>query len=531
MVEAAPRSTRWDRAEARQRLEREAFDVVVVGGGVTGAGVARDAALRGLRAALVEALDFAAGASSRTTKFAHGGLRYLELLDFGLVREALAERATLLSIAPHLARATPFLLPVYAGRGRPSWKLRSGLALYDALAGATRLGRHQMLGVEGALAREPLLARAELEGAGVYWDARIRDARLVVETVADARRAGAVVANRCRVVELEAWKMGWEGAVQDGVDGSTFRLRGRAWVNATGPWSDRLRALAAPGRAPLLSPTKGVHVVLPRETVDLRDPTALFAPDGRLIFAVPEGPWTYLGTTDTRDHGAVDDHHVSAAAVDYLVDAADRALEPGLSSADVVGAWAGWRPLVARDRHEAAEPDAISREEVVEATAPGFWTVAGGKLTTYRRVAQVALDRIVASIGWDVDRCVTATRPLVPTSVGGEGPPREAPPTAVARVRELFGPDADDVFARWRADPASAAPVADGFPFTAAEVARAALEMVESLDDLVDRRLLALPEGVPVSNEVLSRVAAIAAEALGWDAERQAAEVEGFRTS
>lgn len=526
VADRSPRTERWSRAEARERLEGEAFDVVVVGGGVSGGGVARDAALRGLRVALVEAVDFAAGASSRTTKFAHGGLRYLELLDFGLVREALAERATLLSIAPHLTSATPFLLPVYAGRSRPSWKMKAGLGLYDALAGGTRLGRHQMLDAAGARAREPLLVPVGLKGAGVYWDARVRDARLAVETVADARRAGAVVANRCRVVGLEGWKMGWSGAIEDAADGSSFAVRGRVWVNATGPWSDRLRAMVAPDREPLLWPTKGVHVVLPREAIPLRDPTALFAPDGRLVFAVPEGRWTYLGTTDTRDGGEVDDHSVSAADVAYLVDAADRALEPEIGPANVVGAWAGWRPLV---REDAEDPDAISREDAIEETAPGFWTLAGGKLTTHRRMAAEILDRIVESVGWDAGPCVTASRPLVPPSVGGEGPPPGAPPSAVARARELFGPDADDVFARWRARPESAEPIDDAFPFTPAEVARAALEMVGSLGDLVDRRLLALPEGVPVEPEVVERVAAIAGDALGWDPGRVRRERAEFR--
>lgn len=526
MADRGPRTARWDRDASLERLAADPFDVVVVGGGVTGAGVARDAALRGLRTALVEAADFAAGASSRTTKFAHGGLRYLETLDFALVREALAERAVLLSIAPHLTRATPFLIPARAGAGRPSWKLRAGLSLYDALAGTTRLGRHQMLDADGARAREPLLDGAGLRGAGVYWDARVRDARLAVETVADARRAGAVVANRCAVTALEPWKMGWAGEVEDRAGGASLTVRGRAWVNATGPWSDRLRALAAPGRPPLLYPTKGVHVVLPRATLPLRDPTALFAPDGRLVFAVPEGAWTYVGTTDTADHGAVDDLSVADADVAYLVEAVDGALLPRVRAADVAGAWAGWRPLVAED---ASDPDAISREEVVEETAPGLWTVAGGKLTTYRRMAEEALDRIVESVGWRVGPCRTASRPLVPPSVGGEGPPPGAPPSLVARARELFGPDADDVFARWRAEPPAARPLHDGFPFTAAEVARAAREMVGSLDDLVDRRLLSLPEGVPVPREALERAAAIAGDVLGWDGARRVREVDGFR--
>ncbi|HUP18472.1 MAG TPA: glycerol-3-phosphate dehydrogenase/oxidase [Gemmatimonadota bacterium] len=523
----APRTEPWSRAEALERLTEAPFDVVVVGGGVTGAGLARDAALRGLRTALVEAADWAAGTSSRTTKFAHGGLRYLESLDFALVREALAERAVLLTIAPQLTQAAPFLLPVYAGFGRPSWKLRAGLSLYDALAGRTRLGRHHMLDARGALAREPGLRREGLKGAGVYWDARIRDARLVVETVADARRAGAVAANRCAVTGLERWKMGWTVEVEDVAAGGRFAVRGRVVMNATGPWADRLRALVAPDAPLLLAPTKGVHVVVPRAALPLRDPTALFAPDGRLVFAVPEGDWTFLGTTDTADHGAVEDLSVADADVAYLVEAADAALERPLAVADVVGAWAGWRPLV-RPASGRRRTDP-SREEAIEETAPGLWTVTGGKLTTYRAMAEAALDRAIEAVGWRTRRCATAARPLVPEWTGGEGPPPDAPPSAVARARELFGPDADDVFARWREDPATAVPLAEDFPFTAAEVERAAREMVGSLEDLVDRRLLSLPGGAPVSRYALRAAAGAAAPTLGWDAERVDREILAFR--
>lgn len=522
-----PRTEPWSRTDAIERLAAETFDVVVVGGGVTGAGVARDAALRGLRVALVEASDWAQGTSSRTTKFAHGGLRYLETLDFALVREALAERAVLLSIARHLTRPTPFLLPVYAGRGRPSWKLRAGLQLYDALAGRTRLGRHQMLDRRGALAHEPDLRREGLKGAGVYWDARVRDARLVVETVADARRAGAVAASRCAVGEIERWKMGWAAEVEDRVNGGRLELRGRVWVNATGPWSDRLRARVAPDARPLLAPTRGVHVVVPRAALPLHDPTALFAPDGRLVFAVPQGEWAYVGTTDTADHGDVDDLSVRPDEVAYLVGTADAALERPLYVSDVAGAWAGWRPLV-RPERELRWAD-VSREEAIEETAPGFWTVAGGKLTTYRAMAEAVLDRAIAAVGWSTGPCVTARRPLVPAELGGTGPPRGAPPSAVARVRGLFGPDADDVFARWREEPSTAEPLADDLAYTTAEVERAAREMALSLEDLLDRRLLTLPGGVPLSEDALRAAAAAAAPALGWDAERIEREVAGFR--
>ncbi len=513
--------------EAVERLAAEAFDIVVVGGGVTGAGVARDAALRGMSTALVEAGDWAAGTSSRSTKFAHGGLRYLETLDFGLVKEALAERATLLSIAPHLARATPFLIPAYRGRARPAWELEVGLRLYDALSGRTRLGRHAFLDADGARQREPLLPAAGLAGAGVYWDARVRDARLAIETVADARRAGAVTASYCALGEVERGEAGWSGEVVDRVAGRSFAVQGRAWVLAAGPWSDGLRRRFAPGAPPLLAPTKGVHVVLPRARLPLRDPTALFASDGRLFFAVPDGAWTYVGTTDTADSRDVDDLAASEADVAYLLDAAGDALGTTFAAADVAGTWAGWRPLVRDPGTE--DPDRVSREDVVEETAPGAWTIAGGKLTTYRAMAEEVVDRVVGALGIEARPCVTARRPLVPPELGGGGPPRGAEPEAVARARELFGPDADDVFARWRDDSASAGPLGADLPFTAAEVDRAAREMVETLDDLVDRRLLALPGGLPVSPGTLARIAAAAAPAVGWDAQRQAAEVASFR--
>jgi glycerol-3-phosphate dehydrogenase len=517
----------WSRSAALERLRAETFDVVVVGGGITGAGVARDAALRGLRVAIVDAGDWAAGTSSRTTKFAHGGLRYLELFDFGLVRTALAERAVLLSIAPHLTSATPFLLPIYSGRSRPSWELKTGLWMYDALAGRTRLGRHQILDAEGARAREPGLSPEGLRGAGVYWDARVRDARLVIETIADARRAGAAAATYCAIEDLDRWNGGWAAEVHDRRSGERFALRGRACVLAAGPWSDRLRRRIAPWRKPLLAPTKGVHCVVPRARLPLRDPTALFAGDGRLYFAVPAGEWTYIGTTDTQDSGDVDDLSVPEADVRYLVDATADALAEPISLADVVGSWAGWRPLVHVGTRRS--PAAISREEVIEATAPNLLTVAGGKLTTYRAMAEETIDRLVVAVGFDAAPCVTGRRPLVPPALGGEGPAPRTDPEAAARARGLFGPDADDVFARWRDDPASAEPLGPDFPYTAAEVDRAAREMVETLDDLVDRRLLALPGGVPLAGATLDRIVEAAAPALRWGPGRQAAEAARFR--
>lgn len=515
----------WDRAAAREMLERQAWDVVVVGGGVTGAGVARDAALRGLSVALVEAGDWGGGTSSRTTKFAHGGLRYLEHLDLDLVRTALAERAVLLSIAPHLVRPVPFLIPAIRGN-LPLWKMRAGLALYDVLAAGARLGRHRILDAGRARAHEPLLSAEGLEGAGLYGDCLIRDARLVIETVADARRPGAVAASRLAVRDLERWDQGWLGEVEDRLDGSRFTLRGTVWVNATGPWSDRLRRLAAPGSSPILEPTKGIHVVVANASLPIRGPTALPAADGRLVFAVPEGDWTYVGTTDTRDHGDVDDLTAPENDVEYLIVVLRSALEMDLDVGDVAGAWAGWRPLV---RSGEDDPGAIPRDEAIEETAPGFLTVSGGKLTTYRRMAEETVDRVRELLGGRAVRCVTDRRPLVPSPSEVMVPPRGAQPLAVARVRGLFGPDAGSVFAEWAADPKSAEPLADGFTWSAAEVRRASVEMVETLEDLIDRRLSALPGGEPMEYEGLVRAARVAAGVLGWDSRREDLEVGRFR--
>ena len=524
-MNAGPATRAWDRAEARERLEGNAWDVVVVGGGVTGAGVARDAALRGLSVALVEAGDWASGTSSRTTKFAHGGLRYLEHLDLDLVRTALAERAVLLSIAPHLVRPVPFLIPAVRGN-LPLWKMRAGLALYDALAAGARLGRHRVLDAGRARAHEPLLSADGLEGAGLYGDCLIRDARLVIETVADARRAGAVAASRLAVRELERWDQGWLGEVEDRLYGSRFTLRGTIWVNATGPWSDRLRRLAAPGSSPLLEPTKGIHVVVGKTSLPIRDPTALPAADGRLVFAVPEGGWTYVGTTDTRDDGDVDDLGALEGDVEYLLSVLRSALEVDLDVGGVAGSWAGWRPLVRTGEYD---PGAIPRDEAIEETVPRFLTVAGGKLTTYRRMAEETVDRVLDHLSRGGGPCVTDRRPLVPWPPEIVPPPRGAGPVDVARVRELFGPDGGSIFAEWAADPESAEPLADGFPWSAAEVRRASLEMVETMEDLVDRRLSFLPGGQPIPAEGLARATRAAAPLLGWDKRRRESEVAGFR--
>ena len=265
--------------------------------------------------------------------------------------------------------------------------------------------------------------------------------------------------------------------------------------------------------------------MLARERLPLRDAAAIFAADQRLVFAVPDGDWTYVGTTDTRDGGDVDDVTVSEADVEYLLDAVSSSFAATVSRGDVAGAWAGWRPLI---RSAEDDPSDIPREDAIEMTAPGFLTVAGGKLTTYRSMAAEAVDRALAALGHPHVASGTALRPLVPAAADGAGPPRDAPPAMVARVRELFGPGAYEVFARWREAPPTREPMGAVFPYSAAEVERAAREMVGSLADLVDRRLSALPEGLPLDPATLERVARAAAPVLGWSEARIAEEVAAF---
>jgi glycerol-3-phosphate dehydrogenase len=385
-----------------------------------------------------------------------------------------------------------------------------------------------VLDPRGVREREPPLSPAGLRGAGLYWDARVLDARLVVETIADARRAGAVAASYCPVVGFHRGRGGWEAEIRDRRSNELLVLRARTCVAAAGPWTDRIRRLAAPDLEPLLAPTRGVHCVVRHDRLPLRDPTALFARDGRLFFAVPSSPWTYVGTTDTDLGGEVDDLSVPDRDLRYLVESAGDALAVPIGMDDVVGAWAGWRPLLRTERR--GDPGEIPREEAIERTAPGFVTVAGGKLTTYRAMAEKTVDRLVEDASLDAGACVTDRRPLVPARPGGTGPAPGSDPEAVARARSLFGPDADGVFATWRDDRATAEPLGPDFPYSAAEVRRAACEMVETLDDLVDRRLLALPGGVPLGPDTLRRIVDAAAPGLGWSPERRALEIAAFRS-
>jgi glycerol-3-phosphate dehydrogenase len=386
-------------------------DLLVIGGGIHGAAVARDAALRGLSVVLAEKDDLASGTSSRSSKLIHGGLRYLETGQFGLVKEALEERAILLDTAPHYVMPLPFLLPFYKGASRPGWVVRMGLSLYDTLATTSVVPRHRGLKPEEALELEPDLPREGLQGAALFFDAQMDDARLVVANAMAAAGAGATVRTRTAVTALsrigEGARPVWRAQV--GGDGET--IEARAVVNGAGPWVDSVRALAGTAGAPALRLTRGTHVVVPAITRERA--LLLFARrDKRVIFVLPWGPWSLVGTTDTDDPEPPDMVSPRLEDVRYLWDeiAARWPEHPAARDAagQTVRVFAGLRPLV---RARSDRPWDNPREARLLAER-GLFSLVGGKYTTARRLAERAVDRVVAHLGARAAPCSTRTARL-----------------------------------------------------------------------------------------------------------------------
>ncbi len=419
---------------------QSSYDLLVVGGGITGAGIARDAALRGLRALLVEKDDFASGTSSRSSRLIHGGLRYLEHGQLKLVFEASAERRRLLKLAPHLVHPLRFVWPVYAGARVPYWKVIAGVSLYDVLAMFRNVHRHRRLPVRRVLRKEPALSPNGLRGGVLYYDAATDDARLTLANVLDAERTGATVLNHVAVTGFLVEHGLVAGArLRDRLNGDTTEVRARAVVNATGPWSDDVRRMEGAAHRPRVRGSKGAHILVPRTRVGNHAALTLLSPvDGRVMFALPSGSFTVFGTTDTFTDASPDQVRASEDDVAYLLRAANWFFPAAaLERRDVVSAWAGIRPLVATT---ADSPTAASREHAIEVTPGGVVTITGGKLTTYRIMAQQVVNLVCRRIGAGRS-CVTAHRPLP-----DDTPEREAACAADARAG---APIVDGLSWRW----------------------------------------------------------------------------------
>jgi len=527
------------RAAALDAMAAEPIDVLIIGGGITGAGIARDAALRGVRVALVDKSDVAGGTSSRSSRLIHGGLRYLEHGDLRLVFEASRERRILLRIAPHLVRPLPFLFPAYRGARVPPWKLRAGLWLYDLLAAFRNVHAHRWLGAKRVRAVEPGLRDKDLAGAGLYYDAQTDDARLALATLRSAAAAGALIASYTEVLALAKPDGRVAGAsVRDVLTGRRLELRARVVVNATGPWVDAVRHLDEPAAAPLLRLSKGAHVAVPRARIGNTHAVTLTSPlDGRVMFVLPWGDVSYIGTTETEEPVTPERARATGDDAVYLLRSANAFFPRArLAPHDVVSTWAGLRPLLAPDRSRSA--GAVSREHRIVESASGLISIAGGKLTTYRVMGRDVMDRVATRL-----RKLDGRRPARAPATdelplpGGETADLDVlVSSAVARgigestaqhLVASYGTESAAVLNLVDRQRGLGKPILEGRPEIRAEVVHAVQrEMAMRLADVLIRRTHLFHQTRGQAVTATSVVADLMAPLLGWDAARRAEEIE-----
>jgi glycerol-3-phosphate dehydrogenase len=530
------------REAALAALQQDAFDVVVIGGGITGAGVALDAATRGYSVALVERADFSSGTSSRSSKLVHGGLRYLQNFDLGLVREALLERGLLTTLAPHLVRPLPLIVPSFGGK-RPDRMLGTGLHLYDRMSRELRRNaqvdwspdKHRMIEGDEVLELIPALAAKEPTGGYLFYDCQTDDSRLVLTVLGEAERFGAVAANRLEVPSVIYDESGSARGVrvQDRLGDGEFEVRAGTVVNATGVWADRISPdeFYDAEDVPHIRPSRGTHVTLAQDKIPLRGGGAIApAGKGRTIFILPWLGRTLIGTTDVDYEGGLDNIPPSADDVDYLLGAANAFLGTELSQADLTGAYAGVRPLISTgDPKKSVD---ISRRAELYETSSGMLTITGGKLTTFRRMAKQVVDRLVERDGRDAP-CRTHEIPLGMGTTVEELPAVEGvDDDSRAQLVHRYGYFAHEVLKLADQTPELRERIVPDLADLMAEVVVAArFEQAQSLADVFLRRtrlgLLAAPT---VSNgEVPRRVARVLGSELGWDDTRVESELSRWQ--
>jgi len=532
-----PSATPFRRADMLDRLEAEMFDVLVIGGGITGTGVALDAAARGLRTALVERDDFASGTSSKSSKLVHGGLRYLQQGEVRLVYQALHERERLRKNAPHLVKVLPFMIPILTRDGVVSRKIAramgSAMWMYD-VTGGWRIGRvHRRLKKDAAFAHLPTMPKERLASAYLYFDATVDDARLCLTVARTAAVHGAVVVNRCEVVELVKADDGRSsGAVVDTGGGRLITVRAKVIVNASGVWSDRVRTLDEGVDPDSIRPAKGVHLTLPWDKV--RNDIAVVIPvpkDKRSLFVVPWGrradgtfEHTYVGTTDTDYHGSIDDPQCTKDDIAYVLKALNASITTGVTEADITGVWAGLRPLV--NSVSSGRTADLSRRHKVSRSASNVISVTGGKLTTYREMAEDTVDSACEIL--DVrHRSTTKRLPLL-----GAAGYKESAVGDDARLADRYGSLAAEVRALVAHDGSLSEPLVPGLPYIKAEAVHAARsEMVVTLDDVLSRRTRARLFDRPASVAAAEDVARLIAVDMGWDDAEIERQVADFRNS
>jgi glycerol-3-phosphate dehydrogenase len=525
-----------NRQTSLARFRDEEFDLAVIGGGINGAAAARDAAMRGLRVALIERGDFAGATSSRSSKLIHGGFRYLPQGQFKLVYEALRERERLRHLtAPHLVHPIQFLFPVYRRRGFNRLTMAMGLTLYDLFAWTPFKEWHSSLNAAEVRETEPALSRDGLTGGAMYFDAWADDARVTFENVLDADLHGAAVANYTAVESfgMDDAKIA-SARVRDLLGGVTCEVRARKFLNAAGPWVDEIRRMDDPSSQPCVRLTKGVHLVFPRTVLPVRESLVLADERGRVVFVMPHDRYVLVGTTDTDFAGDPASVRTEINDVEYLLAVLAESL-PGikLANADVATSFAGLRALI-REKDGAA-PSSVPREEVILESASGLITVAGGKFTTHREIAQKLVDQVMTRLGRPAGTCPTLATPLPGARMlsnedsGGGASMRSIPATAAEILKARYGMRAPIVARIAAGRPELAEPLSRGCPALGAEVVNAvANEMAHSIGDFLIRRT-SLSWRSPVEAEAAApAVARIMAAELGWDRAREDAEVASF---
>ena len=523
---------RREDALARLAQRGAVFDLLVVGGGITGAGIALDAASRGLSVALVERNDFASGTSSKSSKLVHGGLRYLEQREFGLTREASVERDLLRRLAPHLVEPAPFVLPVSSRWSRALFG--AGLWTYDALASFKNLKVHRHMSAEETERMVPALPHGKVRGGYLFYDCKTDDVRMVLAVLGQARRYGAVVANYVAVEHLDGTEEGCRAAVRDRVADETFEIAARQVVVAAGVWGDRLEAMSRPGAVARLRPSKGIHLVFRKESLPMAE-AAAFIPDAerkRMLFVVPWHDAVLVGTTDTAYEGDLDAPAVEPEDRDYCLTAVSSIFDLSLDERDVAGAYAGLRPLIAARAGATAD---LSRRHAVYSIAPGITGITGGKLTTWRRMARDAVDGVAAELGGR-GKCRTqwirlgsSDVPRLRAAVGRRAARLGIPQARVDNLVRFYGDAALAVLDVAEREGLSG-PLNDDAPPLAAEALYCAqTEMVVHLDDLLARRTRLALTDPSAGTGPGSRAPELLAGALGWDAGRSGDEVARHR--
>ncbi|MEO6988264.1 MAG: glycerol-3-phosphate dehydrogenase/oxidase [Aquihabitans sp.] len=510
--------------------------MLVVGGGITGVGVALDAASRGLRTALIERDDFASGTSSKSSKLAHGGLRYLQQGEIRLVYQALHERQRLRHNAPHLVKMLPFLLPVFSGKGgvipkKLSRALGMSMWLYD-LTGGARIGKlHERLNREDTLAHMPTLPAEKVSSSYLYYDATVDDARLTLTVARTAAiEFGAVAVNGTSLTDVLKDGEGRVHAATVVADGQEITVRCRAVVNATGVWSDDVRAIDEGTHPDSIRPAKGIHITVPWDKI--RNDVAVVVPvpkDKRAVFVVPWGDLTYIGTTDTDYDGPLDDPEVTKDDVDYLLGAM---AFTGITADDIVGTWAGLRPLV--KSVESGRTADLSRRHKVTPSPSGVVTITGGKLTTYREMAADTVDAVLAHLklkGNGVARR-SQTKNLKLRGADGFEALEDSTDPLVAHLADRYGGETATLLAMIESDPSLAEPLVAGLPYVRAEAVYAArYEMARTVDDVLSRRTRARLLARDASAAAAADVALLIAPIVGLTADEVDAQVSAYRAA